>query len=630
MTKMTKVTLTKALRAGLIAVLFLVIFIISWYFISHRRPTSVPPLKVEGISPQKVERQEGLEHFDFRGQRVIQAKAARHYAGENNRYYLEGNVEIKEGGGKGRQEIFISGDKVSHDKDWTEAFLEGQAKLKYGDLTLASPSFSYQRSVDILSTDKGVAFSSPKLSGKALKMVYSFKEESIRLEGNVELQLTDKAESSSPFVMKGDVFTYNRQDKKGSAAGNGSFSLGENHGQAESFDFELTADEQYLQNLLLKGSVKAYLVEDEGADSPGRNILLSKAKQREISGDEINLRAFENLSKVQAVEANGNCFLKSLASSGGLVEVRSSRMNILFDRWGRLRQFSALNKASMIEKGKDARVERTMSGDEIFVGEKGEVLNVRAEKEGEARADTRDSEVTAREIFLDPQREILEAKGDVKIILKLQPEKTEAVGFFSSELPVFITCQGMRFEKEQERLLLKEGIRMWQDKQMLFAEKLTVLKKTGDLSGEGKVRTVFPFMPKKEGGKEGRMEMGGEKMNLSSKDNLLTYEQKCWLKAQNVDLKSESLFAYPREKKGEIQKIEAKGNVIITEEFREGRGEQALYDLEKETIVLTGNPTLIDKEKGIIEGDKLTFHLGDGRILVENKDRERSVTVIKS
>jgi lipopolysaccharide export system protein LptA len=630
MTKMTKVSLTKALRGGLIAILLFVIFIISWYFISHRRSTSVPPLKVGDITPQKVERQEGIEHFDFRGERVIQAKAARHYAGENNRYYLEGNVEIRERREKEKREIFISGDKVSHDKDWTEVFLEGNAKLKYGDLAVESPSFTYEKSMDMLSTDRGVVFSSPKVSGKALKMFYSFKEESVRLEGDVELQLVDKAKSSSPFVMRGDVFTYSRRDKKGKATGSVSFSLSESHGQAESFDFELTEDEQYVRNLWLNGSVKGFLMEEDGGLASEGNPLLLRAKQRQISADEVNLRAFENMPKIQAVEAKGNCYLKSLASSGGLVEVQSDVMNILFDREGGLQEFSALNKANMIERGKDAQVERTMSGDEIFIGEQGAILKVRAGKEGEARVDTRDSEIAAGEISLNPRREILDAKGDVKAILKLQPEKTEAVGFFSNEKPVFITCRGMRYEKEQDRLLLREGIRMWQDKEMLFAEKLEVLKKTGDISGEGSVRAVFPFVPKKEEGKEERIEMGGEKMNLNAKDNLLTYEQNCWLKAQNIDLKSQSLFAYLREKQGEIQKIEAKGNVIITEESREGRGTQALYDLEKETIVLTGNPTLIDKEKGVIEGDKLTFYLGDGKILVENKNRERSVTVIKS
>jgi lipopolysaccharide transport protein LptA len=630
MTKMTKFTLTKALRGGLIAVFVFVIFIISWYFISHRRPAAVPPLKVEDITPQKVEKQEGIEHFDFRGERVIQAKAARYYAGEDNLYYLEGNVwiRIQE---KGKEEIVISGNKARHDRDWAEVFLEGKAKLQYGDLTVESVSFSYQKSPDdLLSTDKGVAFSSPKLSGKAVKLIYSFKEDSIRLEGDVELELSDKAENSSPLVMNGDIFTYCRRDKKGSATGNVSFSLGESQGQAESVDFALTRDERYFRNLLLKGSAKAYLVEEGGPDSPGGDILLAKARQREITADEINLVAFENMPKIRALKAEGNCFLKSLASSGGLVEVRSAEMRILFYNKGGLREFFALKRANLIEKGKDAQVERTMSGDEIYIRGRGEFLRVRMEQGGEARVETRDTEVTAREVSFNPRREILNARGDVKAILEFQAEKTEAVGFFSSEKPVFITCQGMRYEQAENRLLLREGIRMWQEKEMLYAEKLTILRDTGDISGEGRVRAVFSFVPKKEGGKEERMEMGGEKMNLKTKDNLLTFEQNCWLKAQNVDLKSEALFAYLQEKKSEIQKIEAKGNVIIIEEGREGRGKNALYDLEKETIVLTGSPSLIDKEKGVIEGDKLTFHLGDGRILVENKDRERSVTVIKS
>ncbi|GAH32736.1 unnamed protein product, partial [marine sediment metagenome] len=61
----------------------------------------------------------------------------------------------------------------------------------------------------------------------------------------------------------------------------------------------------------------------------------------------------------------------------------------------------------------------------------------------------------------------------------------------------------------------------------------------------------------------------------------------------------------------------------------EGRGEEAIYDPDKESVVLLGNPVLIDKDKGITRGDKLTFYLADDRILVENKARERSATVIK-
>ena len=56
---------------------------------------------------------------------------------------------------------------------------------------------------------------------------------------------------------------------------------------------------------------------------------------------------------------------------------------------------------------------------------------------------------------------------------------------------------------------------------------------------------------------------------------------------------------------------------------------QHSLDVENETIVLLGNPVLIDKNKGKVEGDKLTFFIADDRITVENQGQERSITVIK-
>jgi lipopolysaccharide transport protein LptA len=119
-------------------------------------------------------------------------------------------------------------------------------------------------------------------------------------------------------------------------------------------------------------------------------------------------------------------------------------------------------------------------------------------------------------------------------------------------------------------------------------------------------------------------------MTFNPKNHLLAYEQNCWLKTSAIALNSETLFVHLGEEKGEIKTISAKGRVTIKDNLRDGRGEEAVYDLDQETVVLTGRPVIVDKKKGKIEGDKLTFHLGDGKILVENKDRERSVSVIKS
>jgi len=76
--------------------------------------------------------------------------------------------------------------------------------------------------------------------------------------------------------------------------------------------------------------------------------------------------------------------------------------------------------------------------------------------------------------------------------------------------------------------------------------------------------------------------------------------------------------------------IVAKGSVKIRQGAWEGQGGRAEFAVPEETIVLLENPVLIDKDKGETRGDKLTFQLADGRILIENRRRDRSITVIKS
>jgi lipopolysaccharide export system protein LptA len=75
--------------------------------------------------------------------------------------------------------------------------------------------------------------------------------------------------------------------------------------------------------------------------------------------------------------------------------------------------------------------------------------------------------------------------------------------------------------------------------------------------------------------------------------------------------------------------VRARGDVKVIRELYRAEGEEAVFDLEKETIQLSGGPVLTHQQKGRVQGDKLTFHLPDDRIVVENKGRERSETVIK-
>ncbi len=626
---MTKPNMARTIRVVFASTLVVVIAVILWYFLSHRRPRLVVPQKTEGIPAEKVERQEGVEHLDFKGDRVIQAKAKRHYAGEDGRYFMEGNVEIRELGKEEGEELVLLGDKVSYDKDWTEAFLEGNAKLQYRGLTVESAAFTYLKDDEILTTDKAVVFSSRRVSGKAGRMTYSFRKESLRLEEEVELRLIEETTSDIPFVTRGDIVTFQRRSKLGAVEGNASFSFGKSQGRADTLLFKLTADEQYARSFSLRGNAQATLV-DDGEPASGSEYPDRPGRERDISADEIDLRVFKDMHKIDRVEARNDCQLRFYVTEGGDTEVRSGRMRILFDRSGGLQKFFAWDDVRLQERGGEPEKERFISGQEIYIGKKGGLWKIKAPEGGEARIDSRASEVTARSLTLYPRREVLDAEGEVKVILKLRPEEDEAVGFFSSEQPVFGAAQKMRYDEKTDRLQLRENVRMWQGKEILFADLLTAFRKTGEIAGEGHVRTLLHHLQETEGAEKEKIEIGGGQVSFIPQQNLLTYEQACWLKSRKVGLNSERINVLFREKTAEIQQIEAQGKVTIAEELREGRGEKALYFPEQETVVLTGNPKITDREKGVIEGDKLTFRLGEGKIQVENKDRERSTTVIKS
>jgi lipopolysaccharide export system protein LptA len=622
---MLRLAWPRALRTLLAVSLVLVVAVILVYFVSHRRRPTVVPRKAENIPAEQVEKQEGIEHIDFRGDRIVQVKAGTWYKGEDGLFHLENNVEVRDLAKKGGKEVFITGDRVTYDKDWSRARLEGKAKVRYGDLVFESASFDYEKSADVLSTDAGVVFSSPRISGHSRRMTYSFKDETIVLVGDAGLEARDESENASPLVVSGGLLTYRRLERTGRGEESVEFSLGESRGEAETVDFRMTDDEQYLLTLNLKGTVRARLVEEksEGAD----NLLFDRT--RELTAGEMDLRAFLNMNKIHSVEARGGCSLDTFTPSGRRLRVRSADMKLVFDRWGGLREFWAVKQANLVERGEASRIEQTISGGEIYIEGQGDMLRARAPLGGEARVDSPEMEVTGREIKLFPRSEDVSASGNVKLLFKPQAKGGESVGFFSSSQPAMAAAGAMSYQKGAHRLIIGDGMRMWQGRQTLSGDQLTMERETGAVQGTGGIRAVFPQTSKKEPAKEGRLEVGGESLTFNPKDRLLTFEKACWLMTENVDLKAGQIAVKLEDNQGTIQTIEARTSVVILSGLREGRGNAAFYDLARDTVELTGNPTLMDKEKGMIEGDKLTFYLGDGRIHVENRDRERSVTVIK-
>ena len=119
-------------------------------------------------------------------------------------------------------------------------------------------------------------------------------------------------------------------------------------------------------------------------------------------------------------------------------------------------------------------------------------------------------------------------------------------------------------------------------------------------------------------------------MEYDPEKNLITYRDKVKLKVRDIVLTAELLTIALDEETGDMKNIVAHNKVVVVQKAYSGHGDEARFDTRDEIITVLGNPVLIDKDKGRTEGGKLTFYMADGRIVVENKDRERSVTVIKS
>ncbi len=508
--------------------------------------------------------------------------------------------------------------------------LSGEGKVKCEDLVIESASFHYDNDREVFSTESGVIFSSEGFSGTAQKLGYFVEHEKLRLLEKVHLTLSPDFETSFPLIAEGNRLDYSRKSRQGMMDGGVRLFHGESRATASNLRFDLSEDEKNIRTMVLKGKVKASIIEEEK-----KNITSSKQAPpfyqsaiREVEAEELELRGFPDQQKLQAVEGRGNCSFKFVSSSGSFTHILAESVKFLFGEELELKEFQALGEARMVVQEESSEETRLVEGDALIIKGETDVLRVKGKGPFEARVASSGSEVFGEEIsiFLDSNN--LEVKRGVKVVLHPIKGEKKRIGLFSKEYPVFINAKEMRYLDEQNRFLFNGDIKAWQEKRILLAQEIVLHEETGKVLAAGGVKSIFPHKPKDEG-KEEKVEISSDKMTYQPEDNLIFYEKRSALKVNGIDLRAQSVSVYINEEGGNIQKIIAREKVAIVQNLGEGRGEEAIYDPNKESIVLLGNPVLIDKDRSITKGDKLTFYLADDRILVENKAKERSATVIK-
>lgn len=107
-----------------------------------------------------------------------------------------------------------------------------------------------------------------------------------------------------------------------------------------------------------------------------------------------------------------------------------------------------------------------------------------------------------------------------------------------------------------------------------------------------------------------------DRMELDRRKNTVTYRGNVLTVRGDLQMRSDSLSGIiDFEGKG-LKTIVAAGNVHVTQEGRTATGDEAVFDSEKETITLVGNP-VIQQGNSKISGDRVIVYLKEDRGVVE-------------
>jgi lipopolysaccharide export system protein LptA len=91
--------------------------------------------------------------------------------------------------------------------------------------------------------------------------------------------------------------------------------------------------------------------------------------------------------------------------------------------------------------------------------------------------------------------------------------------------------------------------------------------------------------------------------------------------------KKDKIGAKEMEGTGDLEKIEAKGNVVLTQKERIASGDEAVYLQDSGQIIMTGNAVLREG-KNVIKGDKVIVFIDEDRGIVESDPKKRVKAVI--
>ena len=136
------------------------------------------------------------------------------------------------------------------------------------------------------------------------------------------------------------------------------------------------------------------------------------------------------------------------------------------------------------------------------------------------------------------------------------------------------------------------------------------------------------------------IEITSNRMEAFNEKKLVVFSGNAIAKQGNKALKADQLNLYYKkepekvkvgttetEGTGNLEKIEAKGNVSLTQGERVAVGDEAIYFRDSGKVIMTGNAVL-SEGKNLIRGDRVIVFLNENRGVVESNTKKQVKAII--
>jgi lipopolysaccharide export system protein LptA len=245
------------------------------------------------------------------------------------------------------------------------------------------------------------------------------------------------------------------------------------------------------------------------------------------------------------------------------------------------------------------------------------------------------------------------AEGNVKSTYSdLKPQPDGAL--LASSDPIHVTSRSMTAHHSTAIAVYTGDARLWQDANVVEAPTLQFDRDHRSLIAQGEigvetgqssaarrplsqpVSTVLVQLDKS--GKATPIHITSERLNYADAERKIYLTGGVTAKASDAIMTGQrmTVFLLPRSQSkeganpatpGQVDKIIAEDQVVITQPTRHATGDRLVYTSADDKFVLTGGPpSIFDAERGKTTGDSLTFFRHDDRVLVEGRETSPAVT----